>query len=126
MLAYLTEGAAGLPVFAGGGAGIATLVGPTGGYLFGFVAAAYITGMLAERGWDRHVATVIPAMVLGTLAIYAFGLAWLAIFIGGENLLPMGLYPFLPGAVIKIALAAFLLPSGWKLLGLKRKQDGQK
>ncbi len=117
MLLYLAQGVAGLPMFAAGGAGVAYLLGPTGGYLLGFVAGAALTGLLAERGWDRRIATTLAAMLLGTAAIYAAGLAWLAVFTGTENVLAAGLYPFLPGAAIKIVAAALLLPQGWKLLG---------
>lgn len=125
MLLYLAEGVAGLPVFAGGGAGAAHLLGPTGGYLVGFVAAATVTGYLAERGWDRRFGTTLAAMLLGTVAIYAVGLTWLGLFTGTENLLAMGLYPFVPGAIVKIIVAAALVPQGWGLLGL-RKSPGLK
>jgi biotin transport system substrate-specific component len=119
MLLYLAQGVAGLPVFAAGGAGVAYFLGPTGGYLLGFVAGAALTGLLAERGWDRRIGTTLVAMLLGTVTIYMAGLAWLAVFTGAENMLAAGLYPFLPGAAIKIAAAALLLPLGWKLLGGK-------
>lgn len=122
MLLYLAEGVAGLPVFAGGGAGPAYLLGPTGGYLVGFVAAAAVTGYLAERGWDRRFLTSIAAMSLGTAAIYLAGLAWLAAFTGAGNVLAMGLIPFLPGAALKIVAAALLLPQGWKLLNRSNRQ----
>ena len=117
MLLYLAEGVAGLPVFAGGGAGAVHLLGPTGGYLVGFVAAATVTGYLAERGWDRRFGTTLAAMLLGTVAIFAVGLAWLGLFTGTENLLAMGLYPFVPGALIKIALAAVVLPTVCRFVG---------
>ncbi len=124
LLLYLAQGVAGLPVFAAGGAGAAYFLGPTGGYLLGFVAGATLTGLLAERGWDRRIGTTLMAMLLGTAVIYATGLAWLAVFVrmdpfgtGVENVLAVGLYPFLPGAAIKIVAAALLLPTGWKLLG---------
>ncbi len=117
VLLYLAEGAAGLPVFAGGGAGAAVLLGSTGGYLAGFVPAAFITGYLAERGWDRRIGATLVAMLLGTVAIYAVGLAWLGLYAGTENLLAIGLYPFVPGAIVKIIVAAALVPQGWKLLG---------
>ena len=81
VLAYITEGAAGLPVFAAG-VGTAALLGPTGGYLFGFIPAVYITGRLAEKGWDRRVGTTVLAMISGNLAIYAFGLLWLCLLTG--------------------------------------------
>ena len=119
LLAYLAEGISGLPVFAGGMAGPARLVGPTGGYLVGFIAAAFLTGLLAERGWDRQVKSALLAMLLGNAAIYAFGIAWLARFVGGERVLASGLLPFIPGDFLKLILATTLLPSGWKLLGRK-------
>ena len=124
VLAYITEGAAGLPVFAHGRAGFAVLLEPTGGYLVGFIAAACIVGLLAERGWDRRIGTTILAMVFGNIAIYAFGLLWLCCLIflmkvpvGSNEVLAEGLYRFIVGDLLKIALAAMLLPSGWKLLG---------
>lgn len=117
VLAYLVEGIAGLPIFAPGGPlGLTRLLGPTGGYLIGFAAAAYVTGLLAERGWDRKPATALAAMLIGNVVIYAFGLPWLALFAGIENTLPLGLYPFIFGDLAKAFLAAALLPIGWKLL----------
>ncbi len=118
VIAYIGEGLAGLPVGAGGNSGIPWIIGPTGGYLVGFVVAAYITGTLAQRGWDRNPLLTIAAMTLGTTAIFAFGLMWYGRFLPPGGLLVSGLYPFLPGAVIKIALAAALLPTGWKLLAM--------
>ncbi len=117
MLAYLLSGAAGLPVFALAQAGPAVLLGPRGGYIVGFVAAAYITGLLAEKGWDRRIATTILAMICGNIAIYTFGLLWLCCLIGiNKTILVIGLYPFIVGDLLKIMLAAILLPAGWKLL----------
>ncbi len=123
MLAYLAEGAAGLPVFApgqAGGAGVAHLFGPTGGYLLGFVVAAFIVGALAERGWDRSFGRSLIAMTIGTVAIFAVGLTWLSAFVGWGNVLATGLIPFIPGGIIKIILAASLLPVGWKILSAVR------
>jgi biotin transport system substrate-specific component len=117
VLAYISEGVAGFPVFSAGRAGLGVLAGPTGGYLAGFIAAAYVTGYLAEKGWDRHIWTTILAMILGNLAIYAFGLYWLSHIVGIESVPAIGLYPFIVGDLLKITLAAFLLPGGWKLLG---------
>jgi biotin transport system substrate-specific component len=115
LLAYLAEGASGLPVFAGGAAGIAPLLGPSGGYLFGFVAAAGVTGALAERGWDRHFLSTWAAMALGSATLFAFGLAWLSRFTGWSVALDAGFWPFLPGDVLKQLLAALVLPAAWKL-----------
>ena len=116
ILAYILEGAVGLPVFAMGRAGLPVLLGPTGGYLVGFIVGAYVVGLLAERGWDRRVGATVLAMVLGNVAIYAFGLLWLSCLIGVSRVLAVGLYPFVIGDGLKIMLAAILLPSGWKLL----------
>lgn len=123
VLTYLTEGLLGLPVFAQGGAGVGIFLGPRGGYLVGFLAVAYIVGSLADRGWDRRPATTILAMVLGNLGLYACGLAWLFCLVhllahplGGRGLLALGLYPFLTGDAVKVALAAILLPAGWKMI----------
>ena len=121
LLAYLIEGAAGLPVFAGGAGGIAHLLGPTGGYLWGFIAAAYVVGLLAERRWDRRMRTTLLAMLFGNAAIYALGLPWLASFVGIDRALLLGLYPFVPGDLLKLALAAVLLPSAWRVLRLTAK-----
>ena len=117
VLAYLAEGIAGLPVFSPGGPiGLARLMGPTGGYLVGFVAAAYIVGRLAEMGWDRKVPPTLAAMLIGNSVIYAFGLPWLALLVGVDKALPLGLYPFIVGDLLKAALATALLPTGWRLL----------
>jgi biotin transport system substrate-specific component len=122
VLTYLFWGLMGLPVFAQGKGGAIAFVGPTGGYLVGFLGAAWVVGALAERGWDRRIATAALAMVLGSVALYACGLAWLCCLVHfagqslGGGILAVGLYPFLPGDAVKIALATVLLPSGWKIL----------
>ncbi|MDO5642970.1 MAG: biotin transporter BioY [Paracoccus sp. (in: a-proteobacteria)] len=118
MLAYLAEGAMGLPVFANGAAGIAPLMGPTAGFLWGFVAMAWLTGRMVEAGFDRGflrllVAAFVPAMLLfvpGTLALkLVLGLSWQAAAMGG-------MVPFLIGAVVKAVIAAMAVQGGWKLL----------
>jgi biotin transport system substrate-specific component len=120
LVAYLAEGVAGLPVFAFGTSGIAVLLGPTGGYLIGFVAAAGLVGFLAERGWDRRRSTTLLAMVLGNLAIYAFGVVWLGYYLTSlSQAIKVGVVPFLAGDAIKIALAVAVLPSAWSLLRRK-------
>jgi len=118
VLLYIAEGLSGLPVFAGGLAGPGIIMGPTGGYLIGFVPAVIIVGFLAERGWDRRVLTTLAAMTAGTAAIFLCGLAWLSVFQHPESLLTIGLWPFIPGAILKIVAAALLLPLGWRLPGL--------
>ena len=116
VMAYLLEGAMGLPVFASGSAGIAKFVGPTGGYLVGFAASAYLVGYLADKSWDKSFGKTAIAMILGTALIFITGLAQLSFFVPSETLFTMGFTPFLPGAVIKIALASVILPSVWKLV----------
>ncbi len=119
VMAYLVEGAAGLPVFANGTAGAAVLFGPTGGYLLGFVAAAWVVGYLADKGWDRSVLFSGLAMVAGTTIIFATGMTWLSRFVGLDAVVAMGLAPFVAGALIKIGLASVILPSIWKFVGRK-------
>lgn len=116
VLAYLAEGAAGLPVFAQAKAGPAVFGGFTGGYLVGFVAAAFVVGILAEKGWDRKFRTTVLAMVIGNIIIHAFGLAWLSILVGPRTAAAGGLYPFIPGDILKIVLAAAAMPSAWKII----------
>lgn len=116
-LAYLAEGATGLPVFAGAMGGPAVLLGPTAGYLYGFVPAAFLAGWLAQRGWDRSPWRTALAMAAGNSAIYLLGLPWLSHFVGDSQVLALGLFPFIPGDLFKIALAVPLLPLGWRWLG---------
>lgn len=116
---YLAEGAMGLPVFSGTperGIGMAYMMGPTGGYLIGFVVSAYVVGLLAHRGWDRGLMTGLAAMLIGTSVIFVFGYAWLSSLIGFEAAFTAGVLPFLPGAALKIALAAALLAASWRLV----------
>ncbi len=120
VLAYLAEGAMGLPVFAAGGAGILWLLGPTGGYLFGFIPAAFITGLLAERGWDRRIGSTLVMMLAGNLTLYALGVPYLASYVGLDRALALGFVPFIVGDLCKWLLAAALLPSGWRLLQRSR------
>ena len=107
--AYLIEGASGMPVFAGGASGMAALNGPTGGYLFGFVFAAFLVGYLAEHGWSRNPTTTALAMVIGNIVIYAMGITRLQDFVGWERVWEFGVRDFLPGDAIKILLAAGVL-----------------
>lgn len=126
VIAYLIEGAAGLPVFSAGRGGLLFLFGPTGGYIFGFIAAAYVTGLLAQNRWDRRITTTICAMIIGDLLILSLGLLRLTLIVGFKNAMVTGVYPFIGGDLIKIGLAAALLPSGWKLLGRFGETNGNK
>jgi biotin transport system substrate-specific component len=113
VLAYLAEGAIGLPVFAGPIGGLAPFFGPTGGYLIGFAIAAFVTGWLGERGWDRSVPMLFVAMALGHIIILAAGFAWLAfgMKLGVDKAWLVGIVPFLAASVIKNALGAALVPA---------------
>ncbi|WP_299024541.1 biotin transporter BioY [uncultured Thermanaerothrix sp.] len=113
---YLLEGVVGLPVFAGGASGLVHLLGPTGGYLLGFVVAAYAVGWLAERGWDRSTVSVIMMFTLGELIILGLGSLVLARFIGLEHAWLGGVMPFLPGDALKAFLSALLLPTARKAI----------
>jgi len=113
VIAYLAEGAIGLPVFAGPVGGLAPLLGPTAGYLAGFVVAAFITGWLSERGWDRSVPRLFVAMGFGHIVILAAGFAWLAfgMKLGVEKAWLVGIVPFVAASVIKNALGAVFVPA---------------
>ena len=113
---YLLEGAAGLPFFAGGAAGLAKLVGPTGGYLVAFPFAAALTGVLAEHAWDRKPLTMFLAMLGGSVIIFGLGLAQLSSFVPPATLLANGLLPFIPGDILKSAVAAGLFPIAWRFV----------
>ncbi len=121
LLTYLAEGLSGLPVFSAGRGGLSMLTGATAGYLLAFPLAAFVVGWLAERGWDRRPGTTALAMLLGNLVIYAGGVGWLAVLLGPERAIAAGLWPFLPGDVLKLLLATALLPTGWALLGSRTR-----
>jgi biotin transport system substrate-specific component len=119
MLLYLAEGALGLPVFAGTperGIGVSYMVGPTGGYLAGFLAGAVLCGWLAERGWDRSWWRTAIAMTAGHLLILLLGFLWLATIVGAAKAYAAGVAPFYAATVAKTALAVVALPLAWKLL----------
>ncbi|PZU88367.1 MAG: biotin transporter BioY [Chelatococcus sp.] len=110
VLAWLAEGAMGLPVLANGAGGLAPFFGPTAGYLVAFVAAAALCGLLAERGWNgRSLPLAFAAMLIGNLVCLVGGGLWLTWLIGAQKALAVGVLPFVPGAVLKSALAASLL-----------------
>lgn len=105
VIIYIFEGIIGLPVFAGGTMGFLYLLGPTGGYLIGFLPAVYLVGSLSERGWSNKFTSAFLAMIIGTSIIFIFGISWLAVTAGFGTAVSIGLYPYIPGAVIKIILA---------------------
>ena len=117
MLAYIAQGTAGLPFFAGGASGFGILTGATAGYLAGFIVAVYVVGLLAERGMERSFRTSVIPFLVGTIIIYAFGVTWLSIVLHSvAKALAGGLLPFLIGDAIKLFAAAAVLPSAWKMI----------
>jgi biotin transport system substrate-specific component len=124
MIVYLAEGAVGLPFFYGGHGGIGHLLGQTGGYLVAFPAAAFITGAFAENGWDKRFITAVAAMAVGSIVILLTGWVWFSALT--NTVLPVAfkltVAPHLAGDVIKILLAAAVLPTGWALLKRKASQ----
>jgi biotin transport system substrate-specific component len=124
LAAYLALGALGLAVFTGESAGLSYMMGPTGGYLVGFAVAAGVMGWLAARGWDRSVAGMAGALLIGNAVIYAFGLPWMAHLFAAEKgmawVLQWGMTNFLLGDALKLMLAAVVLPLAWKAVGRAR------
>ena len=109
VVAYLGEGFAGLPVFSGGTAGISHLVGPTGGYLLGFVAAAFVVGVFAQRGAARSPLGTLVMLVIGNVVLYVPGVIWLGVYTGMDRAISLGFLPFVLGDLLKTA-------AGWGLL----------
>ena len=110
--AYVLEGVLGLPVFAGTperGVGLAYLAGPTGGYLIGFIVAAFVAGWMAEHGFAAGIARAIVAQAGGTAVILAFGAAWLAVLVGFDKAIAAGVVPFLVPSAVKIVLGGLLV-----------------
>jgi len=110
LIAYLVEGALGLPVFAKGG-GLLYLMGPTAGYLYGMTIAAGVIGFFAERGYNKSYIKSLISLMLGTIIIFVLGVGYLGSVIGYDKALAGGLYPFIPSEFFKIGLAVILIPS---------------
>ncbi len=125
-LAYRAEGLAGLPVFSLGGAGLGHLLGPTGGYLVGFVAAAWLTGFLVERRAAARLPGALLVIIAGHLVPYVTGVAWLAVAVGLPRALVLGFVPFLVGDALKVAASVGILAGanvlGEKATGRKKKE----
>jgi len=124
MIVYLIEGASGLPFFYGGHGGLAHLLGPTGGYLVAFPAGAFITGAFAENGWDKRFLTAVVAMVVGSLVILLAGWAWFMVLTHTPPLaaFKVSVAPHIVGDIIKVMLAAAVLPTGWALLSRRASE----
>jgi biotin transport system substrate-specific component len=136
---YFAIGALGAPIFSDQAGGWDIITGATGGYIIGFILAAAVVGWLAERGADRRVVPMIGVLLLGSVLIYAIGVPWLAnwapagdgVKFGWSQAYEFGVQPFILGDLIKLAVAASLLPAGWALLqrtgfGRSNKEDGPK
>ena len=126
MIVYLAEGAVGLPFFSSGQGGIGHLLGQSGGYLMAFPAGAFISGAFAENGWDKRFWTAAVAMAVGSIIILLAGMAWFSLL---THTSPLAAFlinlKYIPGDIIKILLAAAVLPTGWALLKRKASQKGQ-
>jgi biotin transport system substrate-specific component len=123
VIAYIAEGLAGIPVFAGAAAGPAYVLGATGGFLLAFVVGAAIVGFAADRGDSRSTSKLFIAMVIADVVIFALGLIWLGAAVPkvgySAKLLSIGLYPFALGDLLKIVLASLLIPAVWGMVGKK-------
>ena len=118
MAFYLLIGILGAPDFASGSHGLERVIGATGGYLVGMLFASLVLGALAGRKWDQKIRTVIPTMIIDSTIVFTFGLIWLQQFSGQSWswTLEKGLLPFLPGEILKIAIASTALPTLWRFI----------
>jgi len=116
VLLYVAYGIFGFPVFAENSSGVSILMGATGGYILGFVLAAYVIGKLSEKGWDRTAGKSLLAMTIGHALIFAIGLLWLIPFVGASQVLAKGFYPFILGSIVKTLLAGTTASVGWTAL----------
>lgn len=124
MALYLLQGAAGLPVFAGTpekGIGLAYMAGPTGGYLVGFLVMAAIAGWAADRGWSRNPLKLGAALLVGESIMLVLGALWIGYLFGAEKMIAWGVGPFIVTDLVKLALAAMLVPALWSLTGFFRR-----
>jgi biotin transport system substrate-specific component len=117
---YAVLGLLGLPVLSERSSGLGVMLGPTGGYIIGFIVAAVFVGWLSERAWERKILRAIVTFLAGSVVVFAIGLPWLAVALGGyglpndlDSVLVAGFYPFILGDLIKAAIAAGLLPLAW-------------
>ncbi|MFB3850909.1 MAG: biotin transporter BioY [Acidobacteriota bacterium] len=119
VLLYLTEGACGLPFFAGGSFGVHYIFGPTGGYLLGFILAAYLAGFFMEIGYGKSYLKMFPALLVSNFSIYIFGLSYLSSFVGKNMVLQLGLYPFILSDIVKIVVLSLSVPLISKIVKLE-------
>lgn len=116
---YVALGAIGLPFYSEASGGVEVVFGATGGYLLGFLPAAFLIGLAARQGQDRRVTRALPLFLAGQLVIFAVGVPWLAVVadLSAAQALDAGFYPFIVGGLVKAALAGLLLPAAWRLVG---------
>ncbi len=120
---YIAEGTAGLPFFSMGRSGIAHLAGPTGGYLVGFIAAAFLAGLFSEKGWDRNGILAFIGLMIADVVLFIPGVLWLGILTGFSGVLVTGALPFVLADALKALVCASMLPLGWKLLERPRAKQ---
>jgi len=113
---YLLLGAVGLPFYSEASGGVEVIAGATGGYLLGFLPAAYLIGLAAQHGQDRKVLRALPLFVAGQAVVFAIGVPWLAVMadLTPAQALEAGFYPFIVGGLVKAAIAGLLLPAAWR------------
>ncbi|QOR70900.1 biotin transporter BioY [Ruania alkalisoli] len=118
MGAYVLLGGLGLPIYSDGAGGVAVVVGPTGGYLLGFILAAAVMGHLAERGWDRTPLRTLALGLTGQVLVFAVGVPWLALVAGfaPAEAIAAGFTPFIVGGLVKGAIAGMLIPAAWRVV----------
>jgi biotin transport system substrate-specific component len=115
---YLLLGMVGLPFYSQASGGIEVVTGATGGYLVGFLPAAFLIGLAARQGQDRRITRALPLFALGQLVIFAVGVPWLAVVadLSPTQAIDAGFTPFVAGGIVKAAIAGLLLPAAWKLV----------
>jgi biotin transport system substrate-specific component len=125
-LAYVLLGAVGLPFYSKGASGLGQVLGPTGGYLVGFLPAAFLVGLAARHGFDRRPWQAVPLFIASQLVIFAVGVPWLAVVASLDfaTALAKGFLPFLPGGLLKAAIAGLLMPLAWRGAGVRLRQRG--
>ena len=130
MVLYAILGIVGLPVFSESSSGWGVIAGPSGGYIIGFIFAAIVTGWLAQREWDRKLLRAFVAFLAGSVVTFAFGLPWLATYLGAvgvpndlNSVLTAGLYPFILGGIVKSVLGAWIITLAWVAVGRRDKKN---
>ncbi len=122
ILAFLAQGLMGWPVFAGGASTIATIIGPRGGYLFGYLIAAYVVGKIYQSSQNKSTLSLFFSMLIGNLIVYFCGFSWLSVLVGIKKAFIIGIFPFMLSDLIKLTLIALSFKQGSYLLNFLRKK----